>query len=345
MKGISHMYCLVVAIVLATWTIQTQAFGVDPARTADPDFPQNVYVDCIAGSDYFGDGSATNPYQTLVYTTANTPITDWLITVNIVSFPCNEPTHTPVNGFCYVGSGTTQITITNGLAYTATGAEFVNFVFVNLNIQSLYLNAALMAPGWDFKFFESTIASGSIIGNNNYQQYAGSFYHCVVNLASTSGLTSLYDSASAIPNIGYQGNLLVQGGSFSGTTVMDQQSNVRFIGNYIGTATFTSTQTDLNQPTMTIGSLTTNVPTTSGITVITYKSDGFDRFNGFTSATIGSGGTVSVAIPVPIYGKYIVSLEPSSAALLVPWVSSKTSTSFVIHGTAGATVNYVLVKQ
>ncbi len=335
----------VLVTICTLLSTRTEAFGVDPARTLDPGYPQNVYVDCIGGSDTYGDGSAGNPYATMVYATTVTLLGDWFISLNLVRGPCDEPTHTPVNGFRYLGSGNSPIVITNGFAYTANGGEFADFVFVNLYIANVYLDASLLNDNFDFKFFESTIASGNIIGNNNIYQYAGSFYHCVVTLSSTSGLTSLYDSDSTVTTIGYQGDLLIQGGSFTGTTTMLQQSNVRFVGNYLGSATFTSTMTDLDQPTMMIGSLTTNIPTTSGITIIPYKSDGFDRLNGFLSATIGVGGTVTVTIPVPIYGKYTVSLEPSSTALLVPWITGKTSTSFVIHGTPATTLNYVIIKQ
>ena len=339
---------LVLLACFGAIAIGIEAFGLDPSSNRPTQFPYKIYVDCNAGSDSEGDGSSEHPFATMTYVTDNNSgfVNGCYIDIIVRNGPCDEPTHIITNGFRYFGNDSSPIVIANGFDYTSIGGEFTGFEFVNLYITELNLNVEMMQPNWDLKFFGCTIISGNIIGTRGVSQYAGSFYGCNIILNSTTGLTSFYDSYSQIAYVGYQGDLLISGGVISGTVNMGPQAIVHFVGNYVGFPTFISKETDFNKPTAVMGSTTINTfATFTGLNIVRYPSNSFQRNQGFIATTIGDDGTVTISLPEPVYNIYQVSLELSSSSSIAPWVSDKSYNNFVIHGTPGSTLNYIIIKQ
>ena len=235
--------------------------------------PQSVFVDCTSGSDSSGDGSAGNPYATMGFATANTDFNDWSIDLVISNGPCNEAAHSPVQGFQYVGNGVSPVEITHGFSYTSPGGESISQYFKNFHLVELFFDVTNAQSGINFAFFNCLVGTAQINGSPNYDELGVSFYNSNVQFSTISASVNLYNTTATLIELASQGQLYINGGTFTETTELAAQARVDIVNANVAGATFTSTQTGVNKPVIFIGAPTGTLPSVSGVTVVTSYSN------------------------------------------------------------------------
>jgi len=342
------MYCKFVLCAVFLWGVT--AFEEYPFTPIKYDNNVDVFVDCTSGSDYTGDGSAGAPYLTIANAMTQNPILASTFNIVIRNGPCPESQITLQQGYTFEGDGaSTRPKITNGFSYTSPGNEFLDFVFINLEIGTLsiddtYISGLVNTQGLTQQvFYNCKINGGSITGAVAFGQYTASFYGCDVTLGSITGFINFYDSnVGTLGNIGAQSSVLFQGGTFAGNPIVGDGTSLRMNSGSVNTAALQCTGTSPDRPLVILGKMAGTGPSQTGCTVINHD-DTYNSRHLFGSNTIGGLGTTAISVG-PIYGNFNVIITPTSATGTAFWVTGKTGTGFVVHGVATATFDWTIVK-
>lgn len=306
----------------------------------------NVFVDCTNGNDSIANGAADNPYQTIAQAMASNPLEVNLISIVISNGPCNEPAIAPGQAYGYIGNdANSRVVITNGFNYVSSG-DYTDIIFANLEIPNLQIDmTGSGSVSYQPRFFNCKITGGSISGVTESSLVVASFYSSYVELDSASGYPSFYDCYFArLGSVGADSGIMTQGGYSLVNPVMGDASSFRMNGGDNHAAAFQCSGTGLNQPVIYYGT-SSSAPSQTGCTVV-QEDDTYDTNTEHGSATINSFGTIAIGIS-EIYGYFDILVTPTSdfggASWWIP-ESSITATGFVVHGPAGGTFRWRIVK-
>lgn len=334
---------LFIVYLLATGVLP---YGEFPSDANHADAPAKFWVDCTNGNDGTGVGSSAAPYKTITFSqnTALALETEWEYMLVINNGPCNEPKVTIQEAIKYVGNGVSPVKITNGMTYTSVNQEFTNIELSNLWIPVLNISMLASQNQYYPNFMNCKIGYATILGTSYYGTTAAQFWYTTATYQMLTGTVNIYYGTSTINNVGTLGYVLVQGGSVSGTTNVGSAATVRLIGGSVASATFTSSLTGLNKPTIWYGTDTAILPTVSGMDIITHTND-CNSQQLFGSVTLTISGSAAVVFGCAMTGNYGVSLSYASGLLSVPGISAQTTGGFTISGAAGSTIGWVASKQ
>lgn len=308
---------------------------------------QGVFVDCTSGSDSTGDGSNGNPYLTIAYAVSATPLVNRYVTIVISNGPCPEPQIAATLGYAYKGSDpTNRVQVTNGFSYTSTGSDWADIVFSNFELPALSIDMTLTnSVTYQPRFFNCKITNGTLTGVTAGYFVLATFYSSYVELSSITGFPSFHDcSFVRCDTIAASSSVVTKGGYLAINPVMGDGSSFRMNGGDNSAAAFQCSGTGLNQPVLYYGN-SGSAPSQTGCALV-QEDDTYDIYTEHGSATIGVSGTIAVGT-TEIYGYFDILVTPTSDFLLSSWwipPASITPTGFVLHGPAGGTFRWRIVK-
>jgi hypothetical protein len=337
----------VIVCLIALFVVCAHSYGHYPL---DAEFYQpgvNVFVDCTSGSDSTGNGAANNPYQTIAYAMSATPITNNLITIVVSNGPCGEPAINPTSGYFFTGSNpTTHVKLTNGVSYTSSGTDWLDIIFSNFELPTISIdmtgaNTAIYMP----RFYNCKISDGSVVGATSGFLSLAAFYNSQVSLSQLTGFANFYDCHFvACTNIGAGSSIMTKGGDLDINPVMGDMSSFRMNGGDNSGAAFQCAGTGLNQPVLYYGA-SGSAPSQTGCALV-QEDDTYDLYTDHGSATFTGAGTIAISV-TEIFGYFDILITPTSdfggASFWIP-ETSITSTGFVVHGPAGGTFRWRIVK-
>jgi len=312
--------CIVLVLtvlVLFGLVSNVSAFNIAP-------FPQNplynqmgnnpgnlVYVDCQLGNDSNATGFQDAPFRTIAAAHATDGSSYVVSFVIIQNGPCDEPTVTPSIDYSYFGSGDTAPVITNGFSVIATTYLGFEIYWEYLHLKSLTFDTNLASGVSQVKLINVEVDSGSIISLSTERLPTFVATGCNLTLSLIQGNFEFVKSDIRIDSVAASSSVSLDFTTWSGSTIIEDNSLVVGWRSYLGDLTMTSPATGHTIPNVLLGLSMYSIPTVDENINLVRIGDTYEQSFLKGTATVTTGDSITITLETPLlHDTYFVTLTP-----------------------------------